>query len=507
MPLHILPYSPVQYNMNKPTIYQNTAIVTTLSVLERALGFLYRIVLARLLGAEGVGIYQIALSHFFMFRTIGSGGIPVTLSRTVSRQNASGQSTQHGGALLAAALLSLAITLPLTALFTPLLHAIPLFSADHDALKILLFSLSATCLYATIKGYFWGNKRFLAPAALEIVEEICTVTFGVLFLLLAKDFTPAQGANKAALAMAIACFLSCALSIFIVLTSRLRLSSPRPFWKETLCASLPITAVRAGGTLVNATVAVLLPAMLMRSGMAQSEALQAFGVATGMVLPLLCIPMTIIGSLATVLVPEISADAWAGKTLRLRANVEKGIYFAAVTACLLLPIFCAVGKPLGLLTFGNALAGEMLERCCIILLPMSLCALTGSILNSLGYEKHSFFFSLIGSAIFILCIFFLPKAFGIYAYPIGMLFELLFCATACLIFLQKRCPLSRTFYQKSALAVVCILPLSLLGKAVYALLQQWLGAWGAPIAAAVCIIAATILLFRCLHLLPSFQKK
>ena len=49
----------------KPTsLYKNTAFVTALSVAERALGFLYRIALARLIGAEGVGVYQIALSHF-----------------------------------------------------------------------------------------------------------------------------------------------------------------------------------------------------------------------------------------------------------------------------------------------------------------------------------------------------------------------------------------------------------------------------------------------------------
>lgn len=493
--------------MNKPTVYQNTAIVTTLSVLERALGFLYRIVLARLLGAEGVGIYQIALSHFFMFRTLGSGGIPVTLSRTVSRQNASNAGHEQGGALLAAALLSLCITLPITLIFLPLSPFIPLFSTDHEALNILLFSLCSACLYAAVKGYLWGNKRFLAPAILEILEEICTVILGVLLLLSLQNPTPAQGANRAALAMSIACVLSFLFSLAILARSRLKWSSPRPFFKETLLSALPITAVRAGGTLVNAAVAILLPAMLVQSGMAESEALQAYGVATGMVLPLLCIPMTIIGSLATVLVPEIAADAWAGNTLRLRANVEKGIYFSIVTACLLLPVFCAVGEPLGLLTFGNALAGEMLERCCIILLPMSLCALTGSVLNSLGYEKQSFLFSFLGSALFLLCCFFLPRLFGIYAYPLGMLLELLFCGLACLLFLQKRCPLSAAFYKKSASACLCLLPAALFGKGAYALLRQWLGAIGAPLCAALLTAAATALLFRLLRLLPMRKKK
>ena len=52
---------------NQGNFYKTTALVTFFSVAERALGFLYRIVLARLLGAEGLGLYQIALSHFTFF--------------------------------------------------------------------------------------------------------------------------------------------------------------------------------------------------------------------------------------------------------------------------------------------------------------------------------------------------------------------------------------------------------------------------------------------------------
>ena len=72
----------------KNKVYANTSIVTILSVAERGLGFLYRIVLSRLLGAEGLGIYQVALSLFAFFLTIGSGGIPITVSRIITKNKA-----------------------------------------------------------------------------------------------------------------------------------------------------------------------------------------------------------------------------------------------------------------------------------------------------------------------------------------------------------------------------------------------------------------------------------
>ena len=69
--------------MKKNNIYRTAALVTGLSVAERALGFLYRIVLSRLIGSEGLGLYQVALSVFSVFITLGTGGIPITvLQRT-----------------------------------------------------------------------------------------------------------------------------------------------------------------------------------------------------------------------------------------------------------------------------------------------------------------------------------------------------------------------------------------------------------------------------------------
>ena len=41
--------------------YKTATLVTGLSVAERTLGFLYRMILARMVGAEGLGVYQVAL--------------------------------------------------------------------------------------------------------------------------------------------------------------------------------------------------------------------------------------------------------------------------------------------------------------------------------------------------------------------------------------------------------------------------------------------------------------
>ena len=262
--------------------------------------------------------------------------------------------------------------------------------------------------------------------------------------------------------------------------------------------------MRSGSTLVGSAVAVLLPAMLVAAGNSEAEALAAFGVATGMVLPLLTMPMTVIGSLATVLIPELS-EAYAKKEQKKLANaIEKGLTFSALLACLLLPVFTSVGYELGCVTYKNTLAGEMLSKTALLLLPMSLCAVAQSMVNSLGFEKQSFLLSCVGSAVFLLCIFLLPKFVGIYAYPIGLGIEFSVCALLSLLFLAKHCPIPRAFYQKLLGALALTLPLGLFGKTVTRLCLLVMGEPFALILAALLTVTVTVGLFAAFGLL---QKK
>ena len=381
---------------NTGNFYQTTFLVTFLSVAERALGFLYRVVLARLLGAEGLGIYQIALSHFSLFRTLGGGGLPVATSRLIAKNNAiavQGEKDKNGGALTCAILLSLAITLPLTLLF--------LFFGEHFAfllgkqsissLKILLCGLSFTCVYAVFKGFFWGNGQFLAPALLEMGEEIVTVCAGVLLL---KSFgnglDAVGGSNLAALSCLLAFVLSCIVSFLLFLPYKKqvpRLRPTAPLFREVASAALPVTGVRVSSTVVSAILAVLLPVMLTKTGISEAQATAEFGVATGMALPLLSMPLTLVGSFALVLMPRLSEDFYAENYERLYVNVERGLTCAVFVACLLAPFFFVLGKRIGLLTYGNALAGDLLRNGCGLLLPMSFCMISTTALNSMGFEK------------------------------------------------------------------------------------------------------------------------
>lgn len=187
----------------------NASVVTLLSVAERGLGFLYRVVLSRLIGAEGLGLYHVALSLFSVFLTIGTGGIPITVSRFISKSKAENNPLGERHALTAGLTVSLFFTLPVCIFFLLFAEKIPFLFSDERSIplfRILICGLAFSSLYAVLRGYFWGNKQFLLPSVLEIAEEAVMVIVGV--LLLKNVLSPTDGATKASFAVLISYLFS-----------------------------------------------------------------------------------------------------------------------------------------------------------------------------------------------------------------------------------------------------------------------------------------------------------
>ncbi len=492
----------------KNTVYKNASIVTGLSVAERALGFLYRVVLSRLIGAEGLGLYQVALSIFSLFLTFGTGGIPVTLSRTLAKHKAEGNREGEKAAVGAGLFLCLCFSLPVCLLSWALGGTLSFLFSDERSLpvfRILLIGLCFGCVYAVIRGYFWGNKRFLAASLLEMTEEIIMVIGGV--LLLQGVSSPITGAKKAAWAIVLSDVLSCLVAVVAFLAVGGKISKPKKALKPLFNATLPITSVRASASLVNSAVAVLFPAMLIKSGLSQGEALSLFGIVTGMVVPVLFIPSTLIGSLALVLVPELSEDYYKHNDARLKKNLERGLRFSFLVACILIPFFFVLGEDVGRIAFSNAVAGEIISKSCVILLPMSLTMISTSMLNSIGFEKQTFLFFFLGAAALLLSILFLPAVCGVYAYPVGLGASYTVTALCSLIFLQKKCPVfTKGGGQVSIYSLLggllCILPLTLFGQFCLAAFSRFAGEILRVVLTALAMAIVTLLVYFSAKLFP-----
>ena len=498
----------------KKSIVQNVSSVTALSVLKRALGFLYRILLSRTLGAEGVGLYQTALSFYFVFVTLGSGGIPVTTSRLVCKHNATGAKNSSQNTLSAAFLLGLLITIP-ACLFVFLFgDKLTVLFSDRRAIaptKLLFIGLCFSSLYHSLHGFFWGNKQLLLPTVLELVEECVNVLLGVFLLTTAPSME--VGVCRAALAVAIT-DVSCFLIAFVCyLAKGGKLAAPNGQLKPLFSSAAPITSMRALNSLVNSAVAVLLPAMLVKAGETYSSATSLYGVVSGMVTPVLFIPSTVIGSLAFVLVPELSENYYKKNYKSLAQNIERGLVASLFIACLVIPFLAALGVPIGAITFSSPLAGKIIAQSCPVLIPMSVSMISSGILNSMGFERQTFLFSSIGEGCMLLCILFLPKVIGVYAYIVAVGVNFTICTVCSLAFLFKRYKPSKRFFSLVFVAIASAILLSAFGKALYKAFELTLNDFwcvfvvGGSITAVLLVVLGICLMLKKRGFLSFFLQK
>ena len=63
------------------SVFKTVSMITLFSILTRFLGFVFRVYLSRKLGAEGIGIYQIATSIVGVFMTLVASGLPLTTAK------------------------------------------------------------------------------------------------------------------------------------------------------------------------------------------------------------------------------------------------------------------------------------------------------------------------------------------------------------------------------------------------------------------------------------------
>ncbi len=460
-------------------LYRTAAIVTLFSALEHGLGFLYRIILSRTLGSEGLGVYQVALTVFAVFLTICSSGLPITLSRVISKHRAKKYKRGEHAATTAAVLITLSVSVPLTVLLFVCRTSFSAVFSDKrcaDLFYIFLIGLSFTSVYAIIRGSFWGNKRFFAYSLIELIEEIVMIVMGVLLLIVLP--TGAADVNKAGIAVLISYLCSFSIASVYFFARGGRLTSPKGELLPLLKASLPVTAMRTTSSLMSSLISVLFPMRLMAAGSSSARAMSEYGVVYGMVMPVLMIPSSLIGSIALVLVPELSESFYRGEREKVSALVEKALNATLLIACMLIPFFLACGEGVGVMLYSNAESGKIIEKSALMLLPMSITMISTSLLNSLGCEKQTLGIFTLGSFAMLLSVWFLPRYLGSGALVFGMGCDYVLCAVCSLLLLRKKTGKLRS------------------GRYVLKLLAAFV-----PVSA-VCILAK-VLLMRYLSYLPA----
>lgn len=167
--------------------------------------------------------------------------------------------------------------------------------------------------------------------------------------------------------------------------------------------------------------AILVPIVLMKSGLSSDNALSLYGILTGMALPVISFPSAINSSVSTMILPTIAGANTDGNKLQVRKTTEVSIWFSLVMGIFFIGFFLYFGNFIGGTVFRHSQASEYIKILAWLCPFMYLSITMGSILHGLGRTTAAFVHNVIGTAIRLGCLWFLVPQVGIVGYLWGLL--------------------------------------------------------------------------------------
>lgn len=426
--------------MRKNTVLKNIIILAISGILAKSFDFCFRAFYSRVLGSEGMGLLSLGFSLHGIMVTFSTAGLGVAVSKITSeymeRNDNSAVRECMKCAVFGVSILSLSVIL-LTLLFSERLAADFL----HDArISASLCTLAPSVLFMGIsyclKAWFYASRKTIIPASSEILEQ--AVKFVSIYLLL-KIFLP-HGIEYGCAAIfggiSIGELSSCAyLSIFYYIKSRRTnnfLSKCRETRKQLVCkllgVSIPAMVASLSSSGLRTVEEVLTVSSLERGGLSHSASVQSLGILRGMAIPLLVLPLTLTGSVMSLLVPEISRAGVSGKLL-LRHKAIKIYKYGLIIGCTVAFVFAVFGGKISTVFYGTDEASALVTYLAPLCPIMFLDSLSCSILNGLGKQVRMLIFTLMDFAVRLSIIYFALPSGGTFAYAIMTVISNLFtCA-------------------------------------------------------------------------------
>jgi len=418
----------------KNKIIISAFILTIAGLLTRVLGFVHRIFMTNIVGAEGMGLYQLVFPVYSLAWAITCAGFTTAVSKLSAAAKAKKDYASMRSYMVFAVLITgaLSIALSIGLYFSAELIANYIFNEPRIelGLRTLSFAIPFMAMGSSLRGYFFGIQEAKVPAISQIIEQIIRM-FSIYVISLVY-----LGGLERAVAVAVLGIAAGELVSFLYVffaykdksksKKKIKAKNNKIILTTLLAMAIPLGLSRIVNSLLSTVENILIPRRLGLYGI--ENAIEEFGKLTGMAMPLIMFPSAVLMALSISLVPAISSSAELEDYKGINEAVKKTILFSMVIGIGAGAGFILFGDTLGKLVYNYDLS-HILQPVGFIIPFLYTNMLLMGILNGLGLQGFIFKNSLLYSIIAICGVYFLIPYIGILGYilAIGTASLLIFC--------------------------------------------------------------------------------
>lgn len=388
--------------LSKDTFLKGALILTVAGIVVKIIGSVNRILLSRLLGGEGVGLYQMAYPIYLLALSVSSAGIPVAISIIVAEKIAL---HDYRGANRVFRI-SLGVLAATGLLFTFLLYYGAGWLIENHFVRdarayYAIAALAPAIFFVTVlssyRGYFQGLQMMTPTAVSQIFEQLLRVITMIVF---AYILLP-RGLEFAAAGASFGAGPGAAAGLLVLLYFYWRHkpgfkhhmeNQPQGIQESSVSIitrivklALPVSLANIMLPVVSNIDLLIVPARLEVAGYSVEQATELFGYLTGMAVPLVNLATILTASLAASLVPAVSEAYTLGNKQRIYQRIATAM---RISNLITIPSFVGMwllATPISQMLYGTPNAGTSIAILSVGIFLLGIHQVTTGVLQGLGH--------------------------------------------------------------------------------------------------------------------------
>jgi len=289
--------------MKKNNLMSGALILSIGGVLAKVFSAIYRIVLTRILGGEGIGIYQLIFPFYSLCVTFATAGLPMAISKVIAKNTGNEKLVLKkcfGFSMCISLILALILSLSANGLA---------YIQGQEQISICYIILAPSLLFisasSVLRGYFQGKHNFTPSAVSNILEQLAKLLLGLILSLSMIKVSLFSSIIGAIIAIVVSEAVSLVVLLKFIKKEKINAKSKaKVSVKEIVTDVLPITLtniVLPISTFVDSVLVV----NLLATNFSKDVSVFLYGLESGAVSSLISLPTIFSFSIASVILPNI----------------------------------------------------------------------------------------------------------------------------------------------------------------------------------------------------------
>ena len=383
----------------KEKFIKSTIVLIIGGIITKILGMLNKVIMARYLGTEGLGIYMMILPSFILFLNISSFGFPVAVSKLVSEDD------RNNKKLIFTSIIFVLFINFLLMIFILFIAKYLSFNLLHEKRSYYaIMAISLVIPFASISGilrsYFFGRERMGPHVISHITEDIVRI----IAMVIGVPFFMHKGVEYAVCFVILTNIISEVTSILILFfflpknfsLTRSDIKPSKIYLRDCLSISIPTTATRLIGSICYFLEPIILTGVLLYVGYPNSVIVREYGIISGYALPLILLPSFFSNAISQALLPVITKKYKMRDIAGVKRKIRQGIAYSLLIGIPLTIVLEMFPDKLLKLLYNTTSGVSYIRFLAPVCLLQYIQAPLASTLDALGMSKENFISNLAG---------------------------------------------------------------------------------------------------------------